>query len=104
MIVEFSVFPISGPVGKAKAVSRIIDIIDKSGLPYKTHSMGTVVEGEWDEIFILIKKCHSRMRKDHPRIYTIIHIDDRKGAKNRLRGKVDDIEKILKRSICRNME
>lgn len=101
MLVEFSIFPISGTVGKAKAVARIIDIIDKSGLPYKTHAMGTIVEGEWDEIFKLIRRCHLEMRKDYPRIYTTINIDDRMGAKNRIKGKVNDIEKVLKRKIKR---
>lgn len=101
MLVEFSIFPISGSVSKGKAVARIIDIIDKSGLPYKTHAMGTIVEGDWDEIFRLIKKCHFELRKNYPRVYTTINIDDRKGAKNRIKGKVNDIEKILKRKIKR---
>lgn len=101
MLAEFSVFPTSGPEGVGKAVAKIIDIIDKSGLTYQTHAMGTVVEGEWDKIFRVIKRCHFDMRKNYSRVYTTINIDDRKGAKKRLKGKVNDVEKILKRRIKR---
>ena len=100
MLAQFSLFPV-GEKSLTKAVSRIIDIIDKSGLPYQTTAMGTLVEGNYDEIFRLIKKCHSVLRKNHDRIYGVIKIDDRKGAKGRLKGKVDSVEKALGRRIKR---
>jgi uncharacterized protein YqgV (UPF0045/DUF77 family) len=39
------------------------------------------------------------LRKDCRRVYTKITIDDRKGAKNRMKGKVESLKKILKREI-----
>ncbi len=100
MLVQFSLFPV-GEKSLTKPVSRIIDIIDKSGLAYQTTSMGTLVEGDYDEVFNLIKKCHHTLRKNHDRVYGVIKLDDRKGAKGRLKAKVDSVEKTLGRKIKR---
>ncbi len=101
MLVSFSMFPTDKGERVGKYVSRIINIIDKSGLPYQTGSMSTTLEGDWDSIFKVIKKCNNALRKDCKRIYTVITIDDRKGARGRIKGKVDDLERFLKRKIRR---
>ncbi|MCP4565972.1 MAG: MTH1187 family thiamine-binding protein [FCB group bacterium] len=99
MVVQFSVFPVGAKESLAQEVAKVIDIIDKSGLPCKTTAMATLVEGNWDEVMALIKKCHRAMRKCHNRVYTSIVIDDRKGARKRLTGKVESLEKVLRRKI-----
>ena len=99
MLAQFSVFPVGAKESLAREVAKVIDIIDKSGLPCKTTAMATIVEGNWDEVMALIKKCHRAMRRSHNRVYTSIVIDDRKGAKKRLTGKVESLEKVLKRKI-----
>jgi uncharacterized protein (TIGR00106 family) len=101
MLAQFSIFPVGAKESLAREVAKVIDIIDRSGLPYTVTAMSTVVEGNWDEVMALIKKCHQTMRRSHNRIYTSIVIDDRKGAVRRLTGKVDDIEKVLKRKLHR---
>jgi uncharacterized protein (TIGR00106 family) len=98
MLLEFSTFP-AGQESMAKSVAKIIDLIDKSGLPYQTHALGTLVEGEWDEVMGLVKKCHMTMREDFDRVLTRISIDDREGYTNRITGKVRDIEDALGRKI-----
>ena len=101
MIVSFSMFPTDKGERVGKYVARIIDLVDKSGLPYQTGSMSTTLEGDWDKIFKLIKRCNMALKRDCKRIYTVITIDDRKAARGRIKGKVDDLEKILKRKIKR---
>jgi uncharacterized protein (TIGR00106 family) len=100
MLVQFSLFPV-GEKSLTKPVARVIDLIDKSGLSYQTTSMGTIVEGNYDQIFKLIKRCHNMLRKDYDRVYGVIKLDDRKGAKGKLKGKVDSVEKYLKHKIKR---
>lgn len=99
MLAQFSIFPVGSGESLAKEVAKVIDIIDKSGLSYRITAMSTIVEGNWDDIMALIGKCHHAMRRAHSRVYTSIVIDDRKGAKNRLTGKVEDVEKALKRKL-----
>ncbi len=99
MLVSFSIFPLDKGVSVGKYVAKMIDIVDKSGLPYRTSAMSTVIEGNWDGVFKVIKRCHQTLMKNSKRVYMVITIDDRKGAKNRIKGKVDRIEQVLKRKI-----
>lgn len=101
MLVSFSMFPTDKGERVGKYVARVIDILDKSGLPYQTGPMSTSLEGDWDSIFKVIKKCNRALKKDCKRIYTVITIDDRKGVRGRIKGKVNDLEKFLKRKIRR---
>jgi len=99
MIVEFSIVPIGQGEELSGLVAKVIDIVDKFGLPYQLTSMGTIVEGDWDDVFALIKECHCRMRQHAHRVSTHIAIDDREKAKGRLKGKVGDIEEVLGRAL-----
>ncbi|MCK4385393.1 MAG: MTH1187 family thiamine-binding protein [candidate division Zixibacteria bacterium] len=101
MLVSFSIFPLDKGESVGKYVAKMIDIVDRSGLPYRTSAMSTVVEGSWDSVFKVIKRCHQTLMKGSKRVYVVITIDDRKGARNRLKGKVDRIEQVLKRKIER---
>ncbi|MGB8656223.1 MAG: MTH1187 family thiamine-binding protein [Candidatus Zixiibacteriota bacterium] len=101
MLVSFSIFPIDKGESVGKYVAKTVDIVDQSGLPYRTSAMSTVVEGTWDQVFKVVKKCHDHMIKESQRVYMVISVDDRKKAKNRLTGKVDRIEQVLKRKIKR---
>jgi len=91
------------PLGKGesvgKFVSRSLDIVDTSGVAYRLNPMGTVLEGDWDEVFGVVKQCYERMKKDCGRISCSIKVDYRKGAKGRLYGKVASVEKRLGRKL-----
>ena len=97
MLAEFSITPIDKE-GKSLSeyIAKTINIIKKSGLQYELHAMGTIVEGDAEEVFDLIKKCHLNMTRFSDRVSTSIKIDDRKGATGRLKGKVASVENKLK--------
>ena len=99
VLVEFSMSPLGKGESVSKFVSRSLDIIDKSGVPYRLNPMGTVLEGEWDEVFAVVRQCYERMKKDCNRISCSIKVDYRKGHSGRLVSKVASVEKTLKRSI-----
>jgi len=99
VLLEFSMSPLGKGESVSKYVSRSLDIIDKSGVAYRLNPMGTVLEGEWDEVFGVVRKCYERMKKDCNRISCSIKVDYRKGHSGRLVSKVASVEKTLKRSI-----
>jgi uncharacterized protein (TIGR00106 family) len=99
MIIEFSVVPIGAGEELARPVARILDIVDRSGLPYQLTAMGTIVEGDWDEVLGLVRRCHEAMRAEAGRVLTHIAVDDRANAKGRITGKVGDIEQVLGRKL-----
>jgi len=99
VLLEFSMSPLGKGESVSKFVSRSLDIVDKSGVPYRLNPMGTVLEGEWDEVFAVVRQCYERMKKDCNRISCSIKVDYRKGHSGRLVSKVASVEKTLKRSI-----
>jgi uncharacterized protein (TIGR00106 family) len=99
VLLEFSMSPLGKGESVSKYVSRSLDIIDKSGVDYRLNPMGTVLEGEWDEVLGVVTQCYQRMKKDCGRISCTIKVDYRKGHTGRLQSKVASVERILKRSI-----
>lgn len=99
VLLEFSMSPLGKGESVGKYVSRSLDIIDKCGVNYRLNPMGTVLEGDWDEVFSVVRKCFERMRKDCNRISCTIKVDYRKGHSGRLSSKMASVEKHLKRKL-----
>ena len=99
MLAEFSIIPIGKGSSIGDDIAKVLKIVDNSGLPYKINPMGTVVEGKWDEVMALIKKCHNTVLKGGERVVTSISIDDRKRMPNRIEEKVKSVEKRLHKSL-----
>ncbi|CAI4032218.1 hypothetical protein DNFV4_02646 [Nitrospira tepida] len=99
VLLEVSMSPLGKGESVGKYVARSLEIIDKSGVEYRLNPMGTVLEGEWDEVMAVVKQCYERMRKDCNRISCSIKIDYRKGAVGRLDSKVASVQKRLKRTL-----
>ena len=95
MLAEFSIVPLGAGNSISSQVARVLKIVDAGGLPYKINPMGTIVEGNWDDVMELIKKCHDAILKTESRLITTISIDDRKGKSDRIDKKVESIEKKL---------
>jgi len=95
VLLEFSMSPLGKGESVGKYVAQSLEIVDKSGLDYRLNPMGTVLEGEWEEVLDVVTQCYKRMRQDCNRISCSIKVDYRKGAKGRLSGKVASVEKRL---------
>ncbi|MCC6739567.1 MAG: MTH1187 family thiamine-binding protein [Planctomycetia bacterium] len=95
VLLEFSMSPLGKGESVSKYVARSLEIIDRSGVAYRLNPMGTVLEGSWDEVMRVVKKCYERMSKDCGRISCAIKIDARKGHDGRLQSKVASVERRL---------
>jgi len=100
MLIEFSMFPTDKGESVSEYVARSIDMIDKSGLPYRLTPMGTIIEGEWDELMTVVKECHERIKKDCNRISCSIKTDYRKGKTDQLEQKILAIEPRLGKKLA----
>ena len=75
MLVQLTMFPSSktDPTASVSGeVSKVIDLIDKSGLPYKLGPMSTTIEGEWDEIMPVVNKARLMLRENNQRIHILV--------------------------------
>lgn len=92
MVAEFSIVPVGTGEELKELVAKALKIVENSELDYQVTSMGTIVEGDWDEVMALIKKCHDEVKKHSERVVTNVVIDDRKGMTGRIRDKVLEVE------------
>lgn len=99
MLLEFSMSPLGKGESVGEYVSRSLEIIDKSGVPYRLNPMGTVLEGEWDEVMGVVGKCLDTMSEDCGRVTCTIKFDWRRDATGRLESKVASVEKRLGREL-----
>jgi uncharacterized protein (TIGR00106 family) len=99
MLIEFSIVPIGTSSSLSAKVAEVLDIVDSSGLPYKLTPMGTIVEGEWNDLMRLVRKCHRKVMQHEERVLTRVIIDDRKGKTGRINRKIRSVEKKLGRSL-----
>jgi uncharacterized protein (TIGR00106 family) len=100
VLLEFSMSPFGKGESLSPYVARSLDIIDKSGLSYKLTPMGTILEGEWDEVMKVVADCFAFMKTDCDRISAQIKIDFRAGPGSRMKAKVEAIEDKLGRKLA----
>jgi uncharacterized protein YqgV (UPF0045/DUF77 family) len=99
MLVAFSVSPTGGEGSDGSvhdAVAAAVRIVRESGLPNRTDSMFTTVEGEWDEVFALVKRATEAVLAFGPRVALVLKADIRPGSTGELTGKVERLEAALK--------
>lgn len=99
VLLEFSIAPSDKGESLGEYVAEALDIVDKSGVPYRLNPMGTVLEGEWDEVMGVVKSCYEQMRKSSKRIGVTMKIDAREDAQGRLDGKIQRLESVLGREL-----
>lgn len=97
MLAAFSVWPNGGAAGDSvhDAVAAAVRIVRASGLPNRTDSMFTTIEGEWDEVFDVIHRAADAVAQFGPRVDLVIKADIRAGHHNELVGKVERLEKAI---------
>ncbi len=95
VLVELTIFPTDKGESVSPYVTRVVKIINECGLECKLGPMGTCIEGEWDEIMAVVTKCYRALEVDCDRIYMLMKADCRKGAVDRLNGKVHSVESKL---------
>ena len=64
VLLEFSMAPLGQGESVSAHVARILDVIDRSGVPYQLTPMGTILEGEWVEVMAVVTACFETLATD----------------------------------------
>lgn len=97
-IVEVSVVPLgTGGAGISRYVAGCLKLLkEQNDLRYQLTPMGTVIEGDLDLIFSVIRKMHEEpFLSGAPRVLTTIRVDDRRDKVLTMAGKVSSVEQKL---------
>ena len=94
VLLEFAMFPTDKSGDSASEfVSKIIDMINKSGITYKLTAMGTIIETETlEEALTIVNRSYQVLEPFSKRVYSTITIDIRKEKSDRLNQKIKSIE------------
>jgi uncharacterized protein (TIGR00106 family) len=95
MLCAFSITPLGVGESVGEVVADAVRIVRESGLPNETNAMFTNVEGEWDEVIALLKRCVDEVAAVAPRVSVVVKIDHRPGVQDMLHAKVDAIDRAL---------
>ena len=103
MLVAFSVAPSVAPSAAdsagsvSEAVAAAVRVVRESGLPNRTDSMFTTIEGEWDECMAVVKQAVDAVAAYGPRVSLVLKADIRPGFSGELDAKLERLEDALGR-------
>jgi uncharacterized protein (TIGR00106 family) len=96
VLVAFSVTPLGVGEAVGEIVAEAVRVVRDSGLPNKTDSMFTVIEGDtWDEVMAVVQRAVEAVAARAPRVSTVIKVDQRAGTSNAMTEKVATVERYL---------
>jgi uncharacterized protein (TIGR00106 family) len=96
-IVELGVVPIGVGVSLSKYIAACENILKEAGLEHQLHSYGTNIEGEWDDVFAAVKKCHETIHEmGAPRIFTVLKVGTRTDREQSMGDKIKSVQSKLK--------
>ena len=97
MLVAFSVAPSGGTDSDSvhDAVAAAVRVVRDSGLPNHTDAMFTTIEGEWDEVFDVVKRATEAVGAFGTRVSLVLKADIRPGYHGELTGKVERLERAI---------
>ena len=110
MLVAFSVAPSGESTGTAgagadgsvhDAVAAAVRVVRESGLPNRTTSMFTEIEGEWDEVMDVVRRATEAVMPFGSRVSLVLKADIRAGRTGEIDGKIHRLEQAIE-SIRRN--
>jgi uncharacterized protein (TIGR00106 family) len=98
MLIAFSVAP--GGTGRADgsvhdAVAAAVRVVRESGLPHRTTSMFTELEGEWDEVMAVVKAATDAVMPFGSRVSLVLKADIRPGYAGEIDAKVERLERAI---------
>ncbi|MBR4384256.1 MAG: MTH1187 family thiamine-binding protein [Selenomonadaceae bacterium] len=76
-------------------VAEVVKIIRESGLPNKTSSMFTEIEGDWDAVMDVVKRATFVLAEKGIRTEVVLKADIRPGFSEMMDGKIDRLNEAL---------
>jgi uncharacterized protein (TIGR00106 family) len=103
MLAELSINLLGRGTHLSRDLAGILKIVDESGLRYCLTPFGTCIEGEWDEVIAVVKRCHEQARTISKHVMTTVRIEDEAGATDKLNENIASVERAVGHELKRQM-
>ncbi len=102
MLIAFSVAPSGTGTGDSvsEAVADAVRVVRESGLPHRTDSMFTTIEGEWDECMDVVRRACEAVGQHGDRVGLVLKADIRPGRTGEMQAKLDRLEAVIERDMA----
>ena len=96
VLVDLSVVPLGVGVSLSKYVAACERVLTEAGLKTALHAYGTNIEGEWDQVFAAVKRCHEVLHSmGVPRVSATLRVGTRIDREQSLEDKVRSVQEKL---------
>tara|TARA_B100001121_G_scaffold118072_1_gene103810 strand:+ start:1092 stop:1385 length:294 start_codon:yes stop_codon:yes gene_type:complete len=90
--IDLCLVPIGVGTSLSPYIKECMKIIEDSNLTHQLGPNGTAIEGDWEDVFKCVKKCHEKIhQKGAPRIYTTIKVNTRIDKLQRFKDKINSV-------------
>jgi uncharacterized protein (TIGR00106 family) len=97
MLIEFSIVPLGKDPHISDEIAEALKVLEEAGLRYQLTPSATCVEGEWEEVLPVLRRCHARVRELSPHVITTIKIEDDADGVDKLQRNVASVNEKLGR-------
>lgn len=95
MLIAFSVAPSGTGDSVSEAVADAVRVVRESGLPHRTDSMFTTIEGDWDQCMDVVKRACEAVGRHGDRVSLVLKADIRPGRTGEMQAKLDRLEAAI---------
>ncbi len=96
VMVDLCVVPIGVGVSVSEYIAECERLIAAAGLESELHPYGTVIQGDWDAVFRVVKRCHERVHEmGVPRVFTTLKVGTRTDREQTMADKVVSVRRKL---------
>jgi len=96
VMIDLCIVPIGVGVSLSPYIAACEKVLTEAGLKTTLHAYGTNIEGEWEEVFAAVKRCHEVVHAlGAPRITTTIKLGTRTGRAQTMEDKVQSVREKL---------
>jgi uncharacterized protein (TIGR00106 family) len=96
VIADLCLVPIGVGVSLSPYVAACERVLREANLKISLHAYGTNIEGDWDEVFAAIRRCHEVVHgQGAPRISTTLKFGTRVDRQQTMEAKVKSVQEKL---------
>ncbi|MDF3058162.1 MAG: hypothetical protein K0R17_2377 [Rariglobus sp.] len=92
MLADLSIIPIGHSPHTSQVLAEVLKTIKDSGLPYQLTPSSTCIEGSWDDILTVVKRCHQIARSDTPHVVTLLRLEEDEATEGKLKSNPESVE------------
>jgi uncharacterized protein (TIGR00106 family) len=97
VLIDLCIVPLGVGVSLSSYIAACENVLTGAGLKTSLHSYGTNIEGEWDDVFAAVKRCHEVVHEmGAPRITTTIKLGTRTDRAQTMEDKVRSVQEKLR--------